>query len=170
MSRVWSILLFLFTAIACGGYEYVPPPMNFDESDLVGTWQATYGLTSTDTITLKSDGTYQQKFEAPQINYVYESPWYEWRVEYSASRKPKLHLEKMRYYEFSLDIGEAGGRHSDGQPVLFVDIDEDDEVIEMMDKVILRINGDQNYPRGIILQHMHIDLDTEPAYFVLVDD
>lgn len=170
MSRMWPILLFLSTTIACGGYKYVPPPMNFDESDLVGTWQATYGLTSTDTITLKSDGTYQQKFESPQINYIYESPWYKWHVEYSASGKPKLYLEGMRYYEVSLEIGEAGGRYSDGTPVLFVDIDENYAVIEMTDKVILRIKGDSNYPRGIILQHMHIDLDTGPAYFVLVDD
>lgn len=170
MRRMWLVLLlFLYPITACG-YEFVPPPINFDESDIVGTWQTRYGITRIDTITLKSDGTYQQKFEAPEINYVYESPWYEWHIEYSTSGKPKLHLEKMRYYESGVDIGEAGGRFSDGPPVLFVDIDEDNEVIEMTDKVILRINGDQNYPRGIVLGHMYRDLDTGAAYFILIDD
>ena len=48
MRRIWPVLLFLSPIIACG-YEYVPPPMNFDEADLVGTWQTTYGVTYIDT-------------------------------------------------------------------------------------------------------------------------
>jgi hypothetical protein len=75
----------------------------------------------------------------------------------------------LRYYAYTLSIGEAGGRDPDGKPVHFYDIDED-EYIEMTDKVILRIKGNKDAPRGIALWHMHIDLDASPPNFVLIDD
>lgn len=171
MRSIWPILLTFLITIGCSSQVYTPPPTPFKETDLVGTWQAKYGTTRIDTLILKADGTYQQKFQAPQLNYFYESPWNEWHIAYSAGGKPKLHLEGMRYYASGIEIGEAGGRNSDGVPVLFIDVDEDEEeVFEMTDKVILTITGDENRPRGIILWHMQIDLDTGPDYFVLVDD
>jgi hypothetical protein len=94
------------------GYSngYIPPPSPFNETVLVGTWQAKYGSTNIDTITLKADGAYQQVFQAPEINYYYESPWNEWHVEYSQSGKPKLHLEGMRFYAAGVEIGESEGK------------------------------------------------------------
>lgn len=76
----------------------------------------------------------------------------------------------MRYYEYSNDIGENGGRHSGGRPITLFDIDEDDEAIEMADKVILKVMGNENFPRGIILSHLQFDLDASPNYFVLLSD
>jgi hypothetical protein len=166
-----GVLCIIVMITACGGsqYQYVPPPTTFHEADLVGTWQAIYDLTSVDTITLKADGTYQQIFKAPASNYYYESPWNKWHIEYSASGKPKLHLEGMRYYAYTIEIGEGGGRLPNGTPILFHDIDEE-KTLEITDKVILRIKGDESSPRGIVLRHMHFDLDMSPPYFVLIDD
>lgn len=178
MRKSWSTFILIIVTLCCfivisrcyGGYEYVPPPSTFDETDLIGTWQATYGTpNTTDTITLKADKTYQQVFQSPESDYYYESPWNKWHVERSPDGKFTLHLEGMRYYGYGIEIGEAGGRHSDGYPVLFFDI-SNKENITMTDKVILRIEGNDHFPKGIVLWHMHIDLDASPAYFVFVDD
>ena len=181
MRILWPVLATIsITVVCCGLIQgilsifisdagYIPPPATFTEADLVGTWQANYGFTNTDTITLKADGTYQQVFKAPEINYYYESPWNEWFIEYSLSGKPKLHLEGMRYYAAAVEIGENGGEFPKGNPILFYDMDED-ELIEMANKVILAINGDDDSPRGIILWHMQFDPDDGPEFFVLTEE
>lgn len=168
---VITIFIFVITTL-CGNHEYIPPPAPFAEADLIGTWSATYGSpTTTDTIILHADGTYQQVFQSPELDYYYESSWNKWQLEYSSSGKPKVHFEGMRYYDSLREIGERGGRYADGEPVAFFDIDEaEDEGFKMLDKVILRVNGDDHAPRGIILRHMHTDLDSSPAYYVLVKD
>ena len=170
MRNLWLLLILTFTVLACNnGYAYSPPLEAFDEADLVGTWQAKYGTTRVDTIVIKQDGTYQQRFEAPKRNYFYESPWNKWKIEQGSNGEFSLYLEDMRYYGYHIEIGEAGGRHPDGEPALFYDIDEN-KTITMTDKVVLRIEGNDHFPRGIILRHMHIDLDASPAYFTLVDN
>lgn len=178
MRKLWPTLILIMVILYCfivvsrcyGGYEYVPPPSTFDETDLIGTWQATYGTpNTTDTITLKANRTYQQVFQSPASDYSYESSWNKWHVERGPSGRLTLHLEGMRYYGAGIEIGEAGGRHSDGHPVLFFDINDMEKNLRMTDKVILRIEGNEHFPKGIILWHMHIDLDASPAYFVFVN-
>lgn len=71
-----AVVLTLMLIVQCNSYEYVPPPKTFEESDLVGIWQAKYGGGGRiDTIELKDDGTYQQRFEFHQLDYQYESSW-----------------------------------------------------------------------------------------------
>jgi hypothetical protein len=164
MMKFLLVFLHITMLVACGHqYEYVPPPTSFQESDLVGTWQAKYRLMTTDTITIKANGTYQQIYEAPESDYYYKSPWNKWYLGYSTTGKPTLHLEGMRYYAYTIELGEAG------DPISFIDIDEE-SIIKITDKVILRVAGDKNAPRGIVLWHMHLDLDMSPPYFVLVDE
>ncbi len=174
MRILWMILLPILVLLGCfvvmphgDGNESIPPPPTFDETDLVGTWQATYGTKRIDRITLKSDGTYQQVFQAPNANYFYESPWNKWYVEYSSNGIPKLHLEGMRYYVYDFQLGEMGGRDKPGEPILFFD---GNRAFRMVDKVILNINGDKKAPKNIILWHMQIDPDEGPAFFVFVEE
>lgn len=170
----WFVIAaILITVICCYSgirlsqsiFAYPSVPPTFQESDLLGTWQMTYGTTMKDTITLKADGTYQQIFQAPESNYFYKSPWNKWYVEYTTDGKPKLHLEGMRYC-VGVHICEATGR---GEPTLLYDfIDRD--LVELTNEVILRVTGDEKTPRGIRLWHLQIDEDTGPEYFVLIGE
>ena len=38
-------------------------PSTFTNADLIGTWVARYGLDNSDTLTIRSDGTYRQVYE-----------------------------------------------------------------------------------------------------------
>ncbi|MCP4370440.1 MAG: hypothetical protein GY797_20360 [Deltaproteobacteria bacterium] len=172
MWRVWFIFIITsiplgccFAGIPLGSYEASPPDV-LRETDLVGMWQAQYGTSRIDKITLKADGTYQQIFEAPLDEYYFKSDWNKWYVEYSSSGKPKLHLEKMGYCVYFLDECESTRR---GEPKLYYDFSENKSV-KLTGKVILQITIDETNPRGIRLWHLQIDEDVGPAFFVSVDE
>lgn len=154
-----------FVGVPLGGYE-APPPEVFKETDLIGTWQARYGTSRIDKLTLKADGTYQQLFQAPLDGYYYKSDWNKWYVEYSSSGKPKLHLEKMGYCVYFLDECEST---RGGEPNSYYDFSENKR-IELTDEVILRITIDESNSRGIRLWHLQTDPDVGPEFFVLVDE
>lgn len=142
------------------------PPNTFKESDLVGTWQAKYGVERIDTITLKADGTYQQIYR--QLDgYSYESPWNKWYVEYRPTGWIYVHLEGMRYYVDGIELGERGGRRSTGESELFYFYRQEDKVVDMVDKVILKVGRFDHAPRGIDLVQMKIDPDSAGHFFTL---
>jgi hypothetical protein len=147
-------------------FAYPSVPDTFEETDLIGTWQATYGTALTkDTITLKADGTYQQIFQSPESDYFYTGPWNKWHLEYTADGKPKLHLENMRYCAGTIEGCEATGR---GEPTIYYDFVER-EYIKLTNEVILRVLGDEDSPRGIRLWNLSTDEDDGPTSFVLID-
>jgi hypothetical protein len=119
-------------------------------------------------LTLKDDGTYQQVFQSPQIDYFYRSPWNEWYVERSPDGNLDLHLKGMRYYASGIELGESSGRDwgDEDSPFPFYNADED-KIIEMIDKVILRVKSDKSSPGGIVLLQMQVDPDNGPERFVL---
>ncbi len=175
MRIIWSISTTVFILLGCCGfipliasifdnspYQYTPPPSTFTEADLVGTWQAKYGNANVETLVLKSDGTYQQVFDAPESDYFHESPWSNWNLEYSSTGKPKLHLDGMRYFLL-------GGANLNFDQTRYYDISED-EYIELTDKVVLGISGDETKPRGISLWHLRTDEDGGTAFFALIDE
>ncbi len=152
------------TGIPLGSYE-APSPEAFKESDLIGTWQAKYGTSRTDTIIIKGDGTYQQVFQSPLENYYYKSDWNKWYITYPSTEKPVLHLKKMRYCVYFVDECESTGR---GEPKLYYDFSED-KLIELSNEVILRITIDDSTSRGIRLWHLQTDPDVGPEFFIYVD-
>jgi hypothetical protein len=81
-------------------------PEGFEESDLVGTWQALYDgdARTTDTIILREDGTYQQIYHRYTDNYRLETPWQRWYVETRPSGKLYVHLEGMHYCILTEDV------------------------------------------------------------------
>lgn len=167
---------FLFiTELACGGRSmqptnpsaYLRPPATFTESDLTGTWQAEYGGTDVDTITLGSGGTYQQIFRGTG-GYYYAGPPDKWWVEYRLSGCVYVHLEGMRYYASNRGLGESGGRDPTGQPFKwFLDLCESRHV-QMVDKVILRVQSNPDALRGIELTQMKTSIDSSNRFFFLV--
>ena len=78
-----------------------PPPQNFTETDLAGTWWAGYVSSPkvNDTLIIREDGAYKQTIfieysEIPDVTY--ESDWLPWWIEYFDDGIPYLHLEGMR--------------------------------------------------------------------------
>ncbi len=172
-STILTILLCLLAmALACtvsGPTPYpaeLNPPDTFGPENLVGTWQATYGPTRIDTLTIKADGTYQQVFTTSggEIgDYHWESGWNKWRLEKRPSGCVYIHFEGLRFYESSIEFAE--GIASGTVTWLFWDPCED-RVFEMHSEVILRVEEYQQ--ASIILMHMHVDGDDAGKFFEFV--
>jgi hypothetical protein len=175
------IILFLVT-LACGRgtpevHEEVvwrcpPLPEAFEESDLVGIWHSRYDSESTDTITLREDGTYQQVY-CQKDGYSYESPWNRWYLENRPSGGLYLHLEGMHYCLSTDEVckREEGG----GGDWSYYDRCEGRLIWTMDKEVILAVTGDKGFrypgiesvPRGVILWHMRGDVDSADNFFIL---
>ena len=150
-----------------------PLPETFQESDLVGTWQARYFPRAvTDTLTLREDGTYQQVYQDDLANYYYTSPWNRWYAEHRPSGGLYLHLEGMRYCLGTNEVcrrqGGGGGSHP------YYDFCEDRSIRNMGNEVILAVTGRfegipwaESPPRGILLQHMRFNPAGIDNFFIL---
>lgn len=93
----------------CSEAPFSSPEPGFEQSDLVGTWEARYG-SRVDTVILKGDGTFKQVYrDATARDYVYETPWKEWRLERFPDGRIRLHLQGARYYIRGITIGELRG-------------------------------------------------------------
>lgn len=127
------------------------PPDGFSETDLVGTWIATR-LPSTDTLVIRADGTYKQiiHIETPDVDY--ESGWLSWRLEYSESGSPYLHMEDLRLCAYLPDVMNC--EQSGGGDFYFYDFCRD-ESFQMSDEGTLIVLGTSprypQPPRGIHL-------------------
>ena len=151
---------------AFGGSLPPPVPDEFKESDLIGTWQATYGSPNTkDTLKLKSDGTYQQNFQSPASDYYYEGPWNSWHLEYTTDGRPKLHLEGMKYCAYTIHQCENTGH---GESEYYYDF-IDNEGVKLTNELILRVVGDES-PKGVHLLHLQDDPDNGPERYVFIGE
>lgn len=73
------------------------PPATFQDSDLVGTWEAHYWPGAVDRLVIGADGTFKQTYREGG-NIVYETPWNKWWVERFLDGRVRLHLEGARNY------------------------------------------------------------------------
>jgi hypothetical protein len=131
-------------------------PPTFKETDLVGTWVASYSLNDQDILTLKADGTYKQIYDDPDAGRRYESDWQKWWIEYRESGYIRLHLKGMRR---AGEIGSIFERKDGGiDPELFTAIDYcENDVIEMPNEIVLIVTGSKDgVPRGIILRQTRL--------------
>lgn len=172
VALITTVVIFILTFCGFSYYAFEgppPPPVpnGFEQSDLIGTWRATYGGPDTiDTIKLKSDGTYQQVFQSPASDYYYEGSWNRWYLENTADGRPKLHLEGMKYCIFTIDMCKATGH---GEALYYYDF-IDDAGVELTNELILRVVGDENSPRGLLLLQMPVDPDEGAERFVFIDE
>jgi hypothetical protein len=115
ISRFYVIPLFfiLLVSPACLHYAITDsknPPETFQESDLVGTWRASYSTSDgVDTLILRADGTFKQTYASRSEDYVFETPWNEWWVEYFPDGRVRVRLEGARYYYAGIEIAEEEG-------------------------------------------------------------
>jgi hypothetical protein len=86
----------------------LPPPANFEVSDLYGTWSSSIDSYS-DTIIIREDGTYQQHIWIAEPYYEFESEWLPWWLEYK-DEVYYLHLTGMRMcvYWLGMDCDQLG--------------------------------------------------------------
>jgi hypothetical protein len=157
-----------------GDWRCSPVPDAFQESDLVGTWQAWYFPRAvTDTLTLREDGAYRQVYEDDLANYYYTSPWNRWYVEHRSTGTLYLHLEGMRYCLGTDEIcrrdGGGGGTHPYHDPC------ESITIRNMGNEVILVVQGSEGFrypgiesvPQGILLWHMKFNPEGTDSFFIL---
>jgi hypothetical protein len=132
-----------------------PLPLTFKETDLIGTWVASYRINDQDILTLKEDGTYKQIYDDPKSGRHYESDGQEWWVEYRESGYIRLHLKGMRRCD---DITSICERESGGVDPQLPAIDYcENEVIEMPNKIVLIATGSKDdVPLGIILRQTRL--------------
>jgi hypothetical protein len=153
----------------CAEAPYSPPPSDFEEQDLVGTWETRYGP-RVDVLTLRGDGRFKQVYhDLTQANYAFETPWNEWWIEQFGHGRVRLHLQGARYYIRGTNIGEldgytypgprGGSNSSDGAgalPWLFYDPFAG-EHLEMVGELILNVRMDSN--GALLLHHMSYSSD-----------
>jgi hypothetical protein len=131
-------------------------PDTFIETDLIGTWEVSYGHRVFDTLILREDGAYKQIFTNHSADYRYESDWKEWWVEYRDSGYIRLHLSGMRRCDdvFSICEREEGGI---GPGLLWAVDYCEDIIVEMPNEVILIVTGtDEIVDRGIVLRQTRL--------------
>lgn len=166
---VFGLICLASGVLACGpqspssSQPSLLPPANFSEADLVGTWQAIYGGSDTDSITIEADGMFRQVFTTP-YGYHYESSANQWWIEKRPSGCIYLHLSNMRYYAGTIEKAEG---MANGVPVHLIEVCEN-RVLEVSTELVLAVTSADTLPRGIRLAQLKADADTNDVYFILI--
>jgi len=181
LTMVISVFLIALVCTSCslgaheeGEWHCRSLPDAFQESDLIGTWQAEYGVgTDADIIVLRQNGTYDQIYTCyvcePSISF--ENLGNQWWLEHRASGGIYLHLEGMRRCNFTdeLCLQEGGG----GGNRFYWDYCED-RGVKMPGEVVLMVIGtaedEKDIPLGIKLAHMPPSPDSTPFYFIFQEE
>ena len=160
---IWgSVLALSMLGCLSTAASFKNPDKNIKVSDLAGTWEAHYGKGNSDTLTLRDDGTYQQRYEEADTGYLFETPWNRWWMEYLQNGQVRVHLEGGRYYFAGIRIAELEGWGDPcpselpdcgwgNSPRPFYDPYADD-YIEMAGKLVLNVRLD--HVGELVLYHM----------------
>jgi len=148
--RMLAVTAFiLLSAVACEMQPYSNPPLTFEDSALVGTWEATYSHSQIDRLLLRADGTFKQVYvenwRGEGKDYVYETQWNPWWVERSLDGRVRLHLKGARYLRLGHEW--AARLHDQGfyDPVA-------DAFLEMVEELVLNVR--RRSSGELILLHM----------------
>jgi len=113
-----------------------------------------------DRLIIRADGTFKQTYR--QGDYVYETPWKEWRVERFSAGRIRLHLQGARNYSVSITLAEREGLghpcpeefpdcHWASEPYPYYDpIAQED--VDMVGKLVLNVRSDSS--GELLLLHM----------------
>jgi len=163
LSMLVSVVVVL-TAAGCEA-RYSNPPPTFQDSDLMGTWEARYSERRVDTLIFRADGTFKQIYHDGTVEgYVYETPWNEWWVERFPDGRVQVHLQGARYYLEGIRIAERDGMEApcpeeqpncwgglEPPPFAFYDpIGQD--FVHMVGQLVLNIQNDSS--GQLVLLHM----------------
>jgi hypothetical protein len=162
---IFSIFFTLFI-FACSSYSEelkgcTPPPKEFREADLVGTWVAKHLNLRRDMLVIREDGKYKQiiHLETPAVDY--ESGWQTWKIEYSEDNLPYLHMEGMRLCAYAPDlinceqIGGGEENQSSFNAGYWYDFCKQEKVLMPNEGVLIVLGVPEQFvqpPRGIVLR------------------
>ncbi len=89
----------LRSATLCFQSPYRAPAPAFAESDLVGTWEATYPDGSVDRLIFRADGAFKQMYyDASRDGRAQQTTWNPWWLERLPDGGVRVHLRDARYY------------------------------------------------------------------------
>lgn len=99
-----KLLFILILLPACGSIQQKennicpPPPANFTQEDLLGTWAAGNTVDNdSDTLILRDDGKYKQIIHLKALSFDYASDWQDWQLLHNEENGlPYLYLKGMR--------------------------------------------------------------------------
>lgn len=168
--NIWSsgvmLLTIFFSSVGCTltapGILSAKPPATFQESDLVGMWIDDNG---SETLVLNDDNTFSHSYEisADGSQDVEQGVW---SVESKSSGCVYVHLEGMRYYHLTRQAALNGNRDLDNSPILFWDPCEE-QTITMLDKVVLIVGSEPDFPKGIRLEYPLTERDVPDIWLHL---
>jgi hypothetical protein len=145
------LALAVMIPVACCGMLWVRerqipsnPPASFQDSDLVGEWEACcYWPEAADRLVISADGTFKQVYREGS-NIVHETSWNRWWVERLPDGRVRVHLEGARYY--------AGEPSYAGDTGYCDPFSEPPVSVEMVGELILNVRSLSS--GEIILYHM----------------
>lgn len=154
-SLIWLFLVLIL--YACGerrSGDCIPPPEEFSEVDLVGTWiSVSGGPGREDVLMIRGDKTYKQFTNVASEDFDYESDWQPWWLENVENGIPYLHLEGMRlcaYVGGYIDCNVVGG----GEATQWYDLCRETWVLMPGEGVLAVLGTPKGFippPRGIRL-------------------
>lgn len=182
---ILSTLILVIAATACEAQDrpstlhcleapYSVPPAALGSQDLTGTWETRYGR-GVDRLIFRADGTFRQVFERRVgfilTDYVYETPWNEWRLERFSDGRVRVHMQGARYYLDGVRLAELDGTHfgssefwGGGSPPPYGFYDPfAKETVYMVGELILNVRTDST---GQLLLH-HMWSSPERGFVVL---
>lgn len=115
------------------------PSSTFQESDLLGSWQATYNYDDgNDYLIFQEDGTFRQHYESAD-GYVYDSGWSEWWLERFPDGRVRVHLPGAIFYHAGVRGSEPLYYHLLYDPYADYAGDEDNYWVEMAEELVLNV-------------------------------
>ena len=181
----WSLIPFLLLVMvmipACVGQKtFSDPPVDFRESDLVGTWEAHYDGSGTgvDRLVLKEDGTFQQVYDSLGL-HTFKTSWNKWHVErFPDEGRIYVHLEGARFYDDGRRVADYEGIGCPAsQPGCLMDTPYPfldpvyDYYVEMVGRLVLSVRSSPDAPGGLVLKHMRRGVDdVYSGEFYLVEE
>ena len=160
---ILCIFILLLTASCQTGNEdklYANPPHEFQNTDLVGTWEARYHNDNTvEQLAIRSDGTCKQTYRSD--TYSFETGWNKWRAERFSDGRVWLYLEGAHYFNEGIVVAEGEGwilcpgtspRPLDIAGCFWDPVGE--EYLDMQGELILNVRACGDCPGGLVLKHM----------------
>lgn len=137
------------------------PPLDFKNSDLIGTWKSEWQEGPSIQILVFRDGqTFSQTYilNSSGQEFVTRGTWF---IVNTPEGCTYIHADGMRYYYGIDSLAQNGNRNPDGTPFLFWDGCQR-KVVEMPDFVLLGIGHDLAHNPQIFLYQMSLDSETSP--------
>ena len=148
-----------------GSWRCDPVPDDFQETDLVGTWQTIFGLSLKDTLSVLETGFYTQDSVDNVTGYHFVSEPKRWWLEKQDDGGMYVHFEGMLFcggVQYCVDPHEA--------EMGFYDFCSD-RWFEMDGEFVLAVIGDPSVSSGIWLRHMRpAGNETFFAEYILLEE